>query len=254
MKRKIIAMTLIVVAVLLIAPVLYYFALRSNSDALWRIVSEQCLRSQLEQQTPGACLKVDLAERYVLFKDAKGPYHDLLMPTFPVAGLESPELGDSATPDFFLYAWSERGRLSEEANFPIRDQYLSLAVNSRYGRSQDHLHIHMACLRPEVYDLLAREASSISFDWTVLSEKIQGRRYLARRLPGDALARENPIGILNRHLQANGAAPGDFGLALTLLDDGDFVLLATGMNLLTLDLGSAEAIQDFTCAVAQPRP
>ncbi len=243
---------LVILTLLVCSPVLYYFfVLRSNTDALWQIVSQKCLPSHQLQQGPGACLLVDQENQYVLFKDRNGPHHDLLMPTFPVSGLEAPILEDRAAPSFVAMAWATKGRLAEEAGFPIPDPYLSLAINSRLGRSQDHLHIHISCLKPEVAQVLGRQASGITAEWSEIPEPVLGKQYLARRIAADALAGENPIVMLNDYLRAQGQAPGDYGLGVAQLADGDLALLATGRKLLSLDLGSIGRMQDFTCSLAQ---
>lgn len=250
-KRKLVGLLSIVVIAILVAPVGYYFFLRGNSDALWRMVSQDCLVSWSASRTPGACLTVDLDQRYVLFKDARGPHHDLVMPTYSISGLESPELEQDASPNFMALAWDARSRLSNEVGLPIQDDRVALAINSRRGRSQDHLHVHVACLHVAAHALITRVAPRISHDWTPLPEKIEGSHYIARRISRDQFAKTNPIALLNDYVRESSAAPGDFGLALTRLQDGDFVLLATGLNLLKFDLGSAGEIQDFTCALAR---
>ena len=250
-KKKIIVAALALVMLLAVAPAIYYVVLRSNGDALWRIVSQQCLHNRSGLHNPEACLKVDIKQQYVLFKDAKGPHHDLLMPTFPIAGLESPTLEANGTPSFMAIAWVERGRLAQEAGFTIQDQHLSLAINSRWGRTQDHLHIHIACLQPTVRQALDRQAPGVTFDWAELPDPVRGAQYLARRMAGHELAQENPVEILNDHLRSKGIVPGNFGLGMVKLNDGDFMLLAQGRNLLSFDLGSIGEIQDFNCAVAK---
>lgn len=244
--------TLLIFAVVLVAALtLYNFVFRGNSDALWQIVSQNCTLGHAAPPATGVCLKVDKKHQYVLFKASNGPHHDLLMPTFPVAGLESTVLDAPATPPFIAIAWAERGRLAKEAGFPIRDEDMSLAINSRLGRSQNHLHIHIACLHASVKESLARQANSITFQWSAIPEPIMGKHYFAKRIAGERLDLENPIVILNDFLRSEGRLPGSFGLGLARLDNGDFVLLAKGNSLFPYDLGSTGRLQDFTCAVAQ---
>ncbi|RTF45706.1 CDP-diacylglycerol diphosphatase, partial [Serratia marcescens] len=47
---------------------------------------------------------------------------------------------------------------------------------------------------------------------------------------------------------------GSFGLAMTALPDGDFLLLATERSLLPFTLASAEEIQDHDCRLLTPPP
>jgi len=250
-KRKLALVFLVVLTTLMLAPLAYYLFLRSDSDALWRILSQECLATEPAQQTNASCVKVDRQQSYVLFKDRRGPHHDLLMPTYPVAGLESEELGREDVPRFMEMAWAERSRLSQEAGIRIPDDYLSFAINSQWGRTQHHLHIHIACLHPSAYETITQLAPGISFDWAPLAEQIEGSHYIARRISRDAFANVNPIALLNEYLRAEAIPLGNYGLAIMQLQDGDFVLLATGMNLLAFDLGSAGELQDFECALAR---
>lgn len=245
------AAILIFAVVLVVSLALYHFAFRGNSDALWHIVSQKCLLGQATPQATGACLKVDEKQQYVLFKASNGPHHDLLMPTFPVAGLESTVLDAPATPPFMAIAWAERGRIAKEAGFLISDEDMSLAINSRLGRSQNHLHIHISCLHASVKESLARQADGITVQWSQLPEPIMGKDYFARRIASTGLEQENAIVILNDFLRSEGRLPGSFGLAMAHLADGDFVLLAKGNSLFPYDLGSTGRLQDFTCAIAQ---
>lgn len=238
--------SMVVVAVFAI----YYVFGRGNANTLWEIVGGQCVPNQQAHGVPDPCKKVDLDKKYVLFKDAKGPLHDLVMPTYRLTGIESPELQHEDTPSFFAYAWSERGRLANELGRRIEDSQLSLAVNSKYGRSQDILHIHAACLEPDVYRLLEAEQGSIGSDWHLLGTEIKGHKYLAKRLDGSDLVRENPFKILNAYVTRKDDDIAKFGLALVVLRDGGMALLANRMDLAGLNLGSAGEIQDYSCLVA----
>lgn len=248
--RRLVAL-LLVAAVLVATLAASYFYFCGNSDALWQIVSQKCLPAQAKEHSPGACLKVNENEQYVLFKASNGPLHDLLMPTFRIAGLESSILDAPEAPAFMAIAWTERGRLAEEAGFPIDDDDLSLAINSRLGRSQNHLHIHIACLQASAKEALGRQANRITSRWSELPDPIMGANYFARRVASEALMQENPIASLNEFLRSKGSTPGNFGLGMARLADGDFVLLAKGNSLFPYDMGSTGRLQDYTCALAR---
>ncbi|VTM60215.1 CDP-diacylglycerol pyrophosphatase [Klebsiella pneumoniae] len=38
--------------------------------------------------------------------------------------------------------------MSQRHGAPVPDNAVSLAINSRSGRTQNHFHIHISCLRP----------------------------------------------------------------------------------------------------------
>ena len=236
--------------VFIFAVVLWYFYGRGNHDALWQIVSQQCVPNQQQNDDPSPCIKVDLTERYVLFKDSKGPDHDLVMPTDRVSGIESPILQAEQTPPYFSQAWNNRDHLSTEVGKPLKDQWVSLAINSKYGRSQNQLHIHVACLRQDVYSALGERAQYIGQNWQPLPGKLAGHQYLARKLAGTDLTKENPFHLLQSYVAEQGDDIGNYGLALTVDQQGEMILLATRLSLMKFNLGSAGEIQDYRCAVA----
>ncbi|WP_174869284.1 CDP-diacylglycerol diphosphatase [Pectobacterium polaris] len=250
MTRNKLLLLLIPVVVLLIAVLWWSFG-RGNSNALWEIVSEQCVPNQQRNGKPAPCLEVNLAEGYVLFDDRNGPYHDLLLPTDKISGIESPELLQPGIPNFFEQAWVHRSRLSSEAGKPIRDDYLSLAINSRYGRTQNQLHIHIACLRPEIYQTLNQQFPTLSGDWKVLPAKINGHVYLAKMLTANELTQSDPFKTLDRYAQQRDESIGKYGLAMVSTPAGEKVLLASGLDVFNMSLGSVEEIQDFSCALAK---
>lgn len=72
----------------------YYWQFTGESDALRKIVLEQCVPNQLQNQNPAPCAKVKPEAGYVVFKDRNGPLQYLLMPTYRINGTESPLLTD----------------------------------------------------------------------------------------------------------------------------------------------------------------
>jgi len=221
-----------------------------SGNALWQIVSQQCVPHQQDTQNPAPCLVVDLQQHYALLKDLKGPLHNLTIPTERITGIESPLLLENNAYAFFANAWQQRGRLSAEAGKPIKDEFLSLAINSRYGRSQGQLHIHLACLRPEVHRQLTEHAAQVTRDWHPLGARLRGHEYLAKRLDGQDLVRENPFKVLGEYVRQRGDSMSHYGLALVVAPGGDLLLLANRLSLANFNRGSAEELQDYACALA----
>ena len=124
----------------------YYWLHSGNPDALRKIVLQQCVPHQQQQQNPSPCAEVNLKGGYVQFKDRNGPLQYLLMPTYRINGTESPLLLDPLTPNFFWQAWQGREIMSGHG----AGSSIALAINSRSGRTQNHFHIHISCLRPDV--------------------------------------------------------------------------------------------------------
>ena len=122
------------------------------------------------------CLKVDQQHKYVIYKDIKGPLHNLLLPLDKISGIESPILQQKNTENYFTLAWQNRGLFIKSANKPINEQFLYLAINSKYGRTQEQLHIHLACLKPEIYQIIRKNENSITASWQPLKEKINNNQ------------------------------------------------------------------------------
>lgn len=241
---------LLITFLVIIAVALWWCFGRGNTNALWQIVSQQCVPNQQQNNDPAPCLKVDLTDHYVLFEDSKGPYHDLVMPTDKISGIESSELQTEKIPPYFYQAWENRLHISEEFGKPIKDPVLSLAINSKYGRSQNQLHIHIACLRPDVYHTLREQVNQIDQNWKPLGEKLAGHYYIARKLSGTDLTKEDPIKLLQQYVSERGDNIANYGLALVVAQNGEMMLLASRLKITDLHLGSVGEIQDYKCALA----
>ncbi|NKI73351.1 CDP-diacylglycerol diphosphatase [Dickeya sp. CFBP 2040] len=245
----------LIVTLLLLSLLFYFwqpFAHRGDGNVLWEFVSQQCVPNQQKNHSPAPCLDVNLQGRYALFKDRRGPYHDLLIPTDRISGIESPLLLQPETPAYFAAAWSYRDRLSAQRGKPIGDDKLALAINSLYGRTQGQLHIHISCLKPDVYQTLRNRNAFIGYDWVSLGQPLLGHNYLAIKLNGSDLTRSDPFKLLNHYVQARGDEMKNYGLALTANTQGELILLAVRRDFISLfNHGSAEEILDVSCTLAQ---
>ncbi|SUG44640.1 CDP-diacylglycerol pyrophosphatase [Salmonella enterica subsp. arizonae] len=139
--------------------------------------------------------------------------------------------------------------MSKKYGHDIPDSAVSLTVNSRLGRSQDHLHIHISCIRPDVREQLDNDLTRISTRWLPLPGGLMGHEYLARRVTESELAQRSPFMMLAEEVPEARDHMGRYGLAVVRQSDGSFVLLATQRNLLTLNRASAEEIQDHQCDI-----
>lgn len=86
--------------------------------------------------------------------------------------------------------------MSQRHGAPVPDNAVSLAINSRSGRTQNHFHIHILCLRPDVRAQLDKDAAAISSRWLPLPGGLQGHEYLARRVTEAELAQRSPFLML----------------------------------------------------------
>lgn len=249
-KLKYLVATLLILVILAGAGG-WYWLHSSSRDALRQIALQQCVPNQQLHRTPKPCVDVNPNGGYVLFKDRNGPLQYLLMPTYRINGTESPLLLDPLTPNFFWQAWQRRAIMSDKRGSAVPDSAVSLAINSRSGRSQNHFHIHISCLRKDVREQLDGDMPVISSRWLPLPGGLLGHEYLARRVTENELAQRSPFLMLAEEVPEARDHMGRFALALAQQSDGSLVLLATQRNLLTLNRASSEEIQDHRCAILQ---
>jgi CDP-diacylglycerol pyrophosphatase len=124
-----------------------------HSNALWVVVDAGCNQGW----APVPFLQCDRARGEAVLKDRCGATHYLLIPTARRIGIESPELLRDDEPDYFGDAWVARDRvIAASGRSDVRSDEVGLAINSRWGRTQDQLHIHTDFVRPEVRDAIGQ--------------------------------------------------------------------------------------------------
>jgi len=202
--------------------------------ALWRLVDKGCNGVQPAQARPRADLACDTSRGYAVLKDRCGAAHFLLIPTARRAGIESPELQAPDEPNYFALAWEQRGRTL--AAVP-GDTDVGLAINSRYGRSQSQLHIHIDRLRPEVRAALRTLRLPLPVDTQL---QLMGHRYRVDHL--QTLA-DSPFALAARDWGAR-TLEERARLTLAVVSDGDggFFLLSDRADAAALDRGHAEEL------------
>ena len=180
----------------------------ADPDALWRLISGQCVVDEVQFADPAPCAAVDLAEGvqrgHAVLKDSVGARQFLLIPTARIAGIESAELLAPDAPNYFADAWQARSFTEAAAGGTLPRDWISLAINSALARSQNQLHIHIDCLRADVHDALTRYGGRLGPGWTTFPVPLAGHTYTALpvdgpdltvnpfRLVADALSVENP--------------------------------------------------------------
>jgi CDP-diacylglycerol pyrophosphatase len=242
---------LCVALLVIIAIALYFWLKPAHPDALWHIVSQQCLPNQRQNHNPAPCAQVDEQAGFVVLKDRNGPLQYLLMPSGKITGIESPQVLRPDSANFFVLAWQARHFMADKRGKPIDDANISLAINSEYGRTQNQLHIHISCLQPAVKTRLAELEGDFSEQWQPLPGGLLGHDYLARRASAAELKQLGAFRLLAQGVEGSSENMGSYGMAMTALPGGDFLLLAVKRNLWQLNLASAEEIQDHSCQVLQ---
>jgi CDP-diacylglycerol pyrophosphatase len=230
-----------------------------DPDALWKIVHQRCVPNELQHGRPAPCTVVDLhggvARGYVLLKDLRGKTQYVVVPTARVTGIEDPKLLLPGAANYFADAWRERSYTERAAGRPLPRDALSLAVNSQYARSQNQLHIHIDCIRPEVRTALRRQIAAIGEGWGRLPRPVAGRRYWAMRIVGAELGAADPFKLLAAGRRGARAAMGAHTLVLVgaRFADGPqgFVLLDDRADLARGNRAGGERLQDHSCALAR---
>lgn len=247
-KRKwVIGVLIICVGLMTVSFVCIALNYNSKADHLWQIISQQCIPRQQLKNNPIPCRQVNISNGYVVMKDRNGPLQFLLMPVAKITGIESPKLLNPATPNFFAEAWRARHFMEEKHGNLIDDRIYALAVNSRWGRSQNQLHIHISCLRPDIRHRLDVLSPKLNATWQ--THQLGVREYQLRVVTRDEFKRTSPFIRLANELPDARDEMGSYGIAIAALGSGKRVLMVVKGNLLLLNRASAEELQDHSCAL-----
>jgi hypothetical protein len=117
-----------------------------------------------------------------------------------ISGIESPALLRENAPNYWEAAWDARRFVEEGARRQLPRDKIGMAINSAASRSQDQLHIHVACIAPKVAEFLRRHQAEIYEAWSFLSAALLGHRFAAMKVGTDSLAHVDPFKLLNRGL------------------------------------------------------
>lgn len=191
----------------------------------------RAMRACLADPAAAGCTLVDRARGFVVIKDdnpAK-PRAWLVVPDVEVTGIEDSRVFHPPVSDFWRYGWEVGETLLPGAP-------LALAINSKGGRTQDLLHIHVSCLDPGVGRTLA--ATPVGAGWDTALD-LDGHTYHARRV---ASLEPSPF-LLLRELPGAADNMGAQSLAVAAAPGGGFLLLAE-----TAPDADTEALLDETCA------
>ena len=220
----------------------------ADPSALWNIVHGQCVPNQVAHDDPAPCARVDLGAGSAVLKDLVGETQFLLIPTERSPGIDDPAILAPAAPNYFAAAWQAKSFVDERAGVELPREWMSLAINSAYARSQNQLHIHVDCVRPDVHDALTRYGSSVGPGWAPFPVELAGHRYDAMSVSGDDLGQADPFDLL-----ADGVAGAREDMAsrtLVVVGSEDasgrtgFVILTDRADAATGDLAEGEELQD----------
>jgi CDP-diacylglycerol pyrophosphatase len=108
-----------------------------------------------------SCRDYNQADSFVIIKDnaPEKPRAYLILSSVPVTGIEDAKIFEKPFVNFWQYGWTEAQKYLKE---PADDT--ALAINSKRGRSQNQLHIHISCVLGSVAQTLANIDNSIGSD------------------------------------------------------------------------------------------
>ncbi len=227
-----------------------------DPDALWTIVHGRCVPDQQGHGSPVPCASVDLSHGEgagsAVLKDIKGDTQYLLIPTKRITGIESPSVLAADAPNYFAEAWAATALVDARLHRTLPRDDFALAINSEDGRSQNQMHIHVDCIRPDIRAALDQVPADLDGQWRPLPTRLGGHRYRALWLPGGTPG-ANPFRLLAASLADPAAEMGHHTLVLvggTRNGQPGFVLLDGMSEPLSLVFGSGEELEDHACRIA----
>jgi CDP-diacylglycerol pyrophosphatase len=227
--------------------------------ALWRIVHDACVPHIEAGLGPKPCERVDLDggvdEGVAILKDRVGVAQMLAIPTRRITGIEDPEMLAPNAPPVFAVAWSAKTLVEARLEHALPREAIAIAINSKWARSQDQLHLHVDCVAKRVAATLADDRASFDSVWRAMAVPLNGRVYFARRVDSADLADVAPLKLLADGIEGARAHMEAYSLAAvgaTFDGKPGFVLLADQFSL--EGGGHAEDLQDHDCAIAGSTP
>ena len=166
-------------------------AVADHPGALWKVV-QACLANHAVTGSAFPCLEVNdtkgLSGGFVVLREPFERTHIVIVPTARISGVEDPQLLSADAPNFFEDAWKARQYVIDRAPHAIKRDAIGLALNSKIGRTQDQLHIHVGCIKMSVKRALERSGSKIQFNvWSPFSFAAKAPQYQLLKLDRDDL-------------------------------------------------------------------
>src|SRR5262245_20285284 len=228
----------------------------ASRGGLWFVVHDICLPAYQSIGVAFPCLEVNIANGldrgFAVLQAPSSPAHIIVVPTARISGIESPALQSETAPNFWEAAWEARRFVEQGAGRRLPRDKIGMAINSASTRSQDQLHIHVACVAPVVADFLRRRQSEIHGAWFPLRAKLAGHRFLALKVETESLAEIDPFKLLTHGIPSHGHSLERQILAVVgaTFRNGSpgFYGLTNDPRASPGDTASAEALPDDKCA------
>lgn len=201
MRRDGTAFTVAVVAATFVAAALG--AARADflpRSALW-VVVRSCVLAKASLGTSFPCLEVSLPQSgepgFAVIRAPGQTTHVIVTPTDQIPGIESPLLLRPSAGGYWRAALAARRFVVEASNGRASLDVVGLALNSERTRSQDQLHIHAECVRPDVLQAIRAQAGEIGPAWRPLSRPVDRDRLFARAVTAATIAHDNLFALLS---------------------------------------------------------
>jgi CDP-diacylglycerol pyrophosphatase len=227
---------------------------------LWTIVHDECVVDFKQNEDADPCALTDLSKAepngYAILKDINGDTQFLLIPTRRASGIESPELLAADAPNYWQAAWLARTYVVARVGHDLPRNAIGLAINAAGHRTQDQLHIHIDCVKPQVTKSLLDNLNAIGDGWGELPALLADRHFRARRVGQSDLEGMNLFQILQQDsadLDLGQETLVVIGASFGAGRDG-FVLLAERATDAVKNSGHGEDLLDSSCAVGHGRP
>ena len=224
-----------------------------SRNSLWQHVQERCL----EPATPthADCVMVDRERGFVLYKDAIGASHYLVIPVQPVTGVDDPRAWSEGQRNAWTFGWQARDIVGKAVGRPLPDTLLGLAINAKASRSQDQLHIHLDCISERARDFLA--GSEIGARWRDL--RFNGKPVRAILIPSARpVLPIDPFELVRQDVGSNPVGIADRGVFLAYVEPAGgtagFVLVDEPVDKANGGNGHASDFLDRGCKLGRALP
>lgn len=128
-----------------------------------------------------------------------------------------------------------------------RDDF-AMAINAASGRSQDQLHIHLGCIRPDVRAALQIYESGIGPAWSKLPFAVVGQKYRIMSVKAGELEATDPFVSLASGVPGARTNMGNWTIVVA---GAKFRNGGEGFYFLASDSSpNGESLLDFKCSVA----
>lgn len=222
----------------------------ADRNVLWDKVNGACVPGYVNKDTYQPCSLVDMNEKIAIYKVDNDKYQYLLLPTDRVTGVEDDKLQKSRLPNYLYDAWLAKTFLTERLGKPIKERFISLALNPQNARSQDQLHIHISCLSGTANEVLSKiPKSKLNTTWSKEQVTIPPYSYYYRKVSLNELINGSLFKSVSDKVKKEKGRMEYTGVGLVNRTPESFIMLV-GIGTIAKGV-SAELIQDHECQIAE---